>query len=194
MTEVKQREIWVDNVKVIACVLVVLGHFFQSMIKSKVIPANSLYRWFNQTIYYFHVPLFFICSGFLYQKLSKVEDAHSWGKSILKKALSLGIPYFTFSFATWLLKTIFSGETNEKIGGLGDTLFFHPMSPYWYLYALFFLFLLTPTFRNKVMAWIGLIVAVSLKISESCVRGGGMGLSQFHPLSQTKSGLLLVCA
>lgn len=24
----KQREIWVDNVKVVACILVVLGHFF----------------------------------------------------------------------------------------------------------------------------------------------------------------------
>ena len=27
MSDIKQREIWVDNVKGIACVLVVLGHF-----------------------------------------------------------------------------------------------------------------------------------------------------------------------
>ncbi len=27
----QKREIWVGDVKVIACVLVVLGHFFQSM-------------------------------------------------------------------------------------------------------------------------------------------------------------------
>ena len=26
----KSREIWVDNIKVLACVLVVLGHFLQS--------------------------------------------------------------------------------------------------------------------------------------------------------------------
>ena len=30
----KDREKWVDYVKVIACVLVVLGHFFQSMVKA----------------------------------------------------------------------------------------------------------------------------------------------------------------
>ena len=30
-TAVKTREKWVDDVKVIACILVVLGHFFQSM-------------------------------------------------------------------------------------------------------------------------------------------------------------------
>ncbi len=30
-TAVRTREKWVDNVKVVACILVVLGHFFQSM-------------------------------------------------------------------------------------------------------------------------------------------------------------------
>lgn len=159
----KQREMWVDNVKVIACVLVVLGHFFQSMTKADILPANELYEWFNQTIYYFHVPLFFICSGYLYQKFSMVENVHSWGKNILKKALSLGVPYFTFSFATWLLKTVFSGSTNDKIGGLFDTLFLHPTSPYWYMYALFLIFLITPTFRNKTMAGVGLAIAMVLK-------------------------------
>lgn len=54
----KDREKWVDYVKVIACVLVVLGHFFQSMVKATIIPDNDLYSWFNKTIYYFHVPLF----------------------------------------------------------------------------------------------------------------------------------------
>lgn len=58
MSEIKQREIWVDNVKVIACVLVVFGHFFQSMTKVKILPDNDFYQWFNQTNYFFHVPLF----------------------------------------------------------------------------------------------------------------------------------------
>lgn len=159
----KGREIWVDNVKVIACILVVLGHFFQSMMQANVLPANDLYQWFIQTIYYFHVPLFFICSGYLYQKLSVVNDLHNWGKNIRKKLLVLGVPYFTFSFATWILKTLFSSSVNREIGGLGDTLFLHPTSPYWYLYALFFLFLITPTFRNRSMAMIGLIIALVFK-------------------------------
>ena len=163
MERVRQREIWVDNVKVIACILVVLGHFFQSMTQANVLPANDVYQWFNQTIYYFHVPLFFICSGYLYQKLSKVDDVHSWWKNVLKKALNLGVPYFTFSFATWLLKTVFSSSVNTQIGGLFDTLFIHPTAPYWYLYALFFLFLITPTFRNRSMAMIGLIITLAFK-------------------------------
>ena len=174
MVEAQRREIWVDNVKVIACILVVLGHFFQSMTKSNVLPENDLYQWFNQTIYYFHVPLFFICSGYLYQKLSEVNDSRSWGKNVLKKLLVLGVPYFTFSLATWILKTLFSSSVNSQIGGLGDTLFLHPTSPYWYLYALFFLFLITPTFRNQSVAVGGLIIALFFKALG--IFGGGYGV------------------
>lgn len=169
----EEREIWVDNVKVIACFLVVMGHFFQSMTKAKVLPANEIYQWFNQTIYYFHVPLFFICSGYLYQKLSCVNTIQSWMRNILKKAITLGMPYFTFSFATWLLKTVFTSSVNDQIGGLADTLFLHPTSPYWYLYCLFFVFLITPTFSDTKMAIVGGIIAFVMKMIIS-IEGGSV--------------------
>lgn len=162
-TAVRTREKWVDDVKVIACILVVLGHFFQSMTKASILPENDLYEWFETTIYYFHVPLFFICSGYLYQKYSKVNGVSSWCKNVAKKALALGVPYATFTTATWVLKKMFSSSVNDQIGGLGDTLLLHPTAPYWYLYALFFIFLLTPTFKSVKMAIGGLIVAIALK-------------------------------
>ena len=163
-TAVRTREKWVDDVKVIACILVVLGHFFQSMTKANILPENDLYRWFNATIYYFHVPLFFICSGYLYQKYSKVNGFKSWKKNVAKKALALGVPYVTFTTATWILKKVFSGNVNDQIGGLGDTLLLHPTAPYWYLYALFFIFLVTLTFSNVKMAAVGLIAAFVAKL------------------------------
>ena len=160
---VRTREKWVDDVKVIACILVVLGHFFQSMTKAKILPESDLYEWFNTTIYYFHVPLFFICSGYLYQKYSKVNSVDSWSKNVTKKALTFGVPYATFTTATWVLKRLFSSSVNDQIGGLGDTLFLHPTSPYWYLYALFFIFLVTPTFNSVKAATIGLVGALAAK-------------------------------
>ena len=172
-TAVRTREKWVDDVKVIACILVVLGHFFQSMIKANILPENDLYKWFNTTIYYFHVPLFFICSGYLYQKYSKVNVFKSWKKNVAKKALALGVPYLTFSTATWILKTMFSGSVNDQIGGLDDTLLLHPTAPYWYLYALFFIFLVTPTFSTAKMAVTGLAVAVVAKVY---ILMGGIGI------------------
>ena len=170
-TAVKAREKWVDDVKVIACILVVLGHFFQSMTKANILPDSNLYKWFNTTIYYFHVPLFFICSGYLYQKYSRVNDLISWKKNVAKKALALGVPYVTFTTATWVLKTVFSGSVNDQVGGLGDTLLLHPTAPYWYLYALFFIFLVTPTFSTMKTTVIGLIVAVVAKML--VLTGGG---------------------
>lgn len=163
-TAVRTREKWVDDVKVIACILVVLGHFFQSMTKADILPKSDLYKWFNTTIYYFHVPLFFICSGYLYQKYSKVSSVGGWCKNVAKKALALGVPYATFTTATWVLKKIFSSSVNDQIGGLGDTLLLHPTAPYWYLYALFFIFLVTPTFSSVKAAWVGLIVALGVKV------------------------------
>ena len=140
-----------------------LGHFFQSMTKANILPENDLYEWFETTIYYFHVPLFFICSGYLYQKYSRVNNVSSWCRNVAKKVLALGVPYATFTTATWVLKKVFSSSVNDQIGGLGDTLFFHPTSPYWYLYGLFFIFLVTPTFGNVKAAMVGMIVALAAK-------------------------------
>lgn len=177
-TAVRTREKWVDDVKVIACILVVLGHFFQSMTKANILPENDLYKWFETTIYYFHVPLFFICSGYLYQKYSKVNSVRSWCKNVLKKVLALGVPYATFTTATWVLKKAFSSSVNNQIGGLEDILLFHPTSPYWYLYALFFIFLLTLTFKSAKMAVGGLIVAIAMKTI--ALRGGVQRLCRIN--------------
>lgn len=163
-TAARTREKWVDDVKVIACILVVLGHFFQSMTKANILPENNLYGWFNTTIYYFHVPLFFICSGYLYQKYSKVNSVDGWCKNVAKKALALGVPYLTFSTTTWLLKTMFADSVNKQADSLFSTLVVNPSAPYWYLYALFFIFLVTPTFSSVKATAVGLIVALSAKV------------------------------
>lgn len=106
-----------------------------------------------------------------------------------KKALALGIPYATFTTATWVLKKVFSSSVNDQIGGLGDTLFLHPTAPYWYLYALFFIFLVTPTFSDVKASAVGLIVALAAKV---LILTGGTAFTLYRRFSQTKSGLCSV--
>lgn len=159
-----KREIWIDYLKAIACILVALGHFLQSMIKSNLIISNDFFVWFEETIYLFHVPLFFICSGYIFQKYSCVNSAKSWISNVKYKLLALGIPYFTFSFITWILKTVFSSSVNDQTGSLVDVLFLHPLSPYWFLYVLFFIFLITPTFKEKKHAVYALAISLMLYI------------------------------
>lgn len=149
--------------KIIACILVLLGHLMQSMASGGIIPSEGFYTWFNQTVYYFHVPLFFICSGYLHQKLTRINNGADWFKNVLRKLLNLGIPYVTFTIAVWLIKSVFSGAGNNEIGGLFETLFLQPTAPYWYLYCLFFIFLITGTFKNKRQAIVGICAAAVMK-------------------------------
>ncbi len=189
-TAVRTREKWVDDVKVIACILVVLGHFFQSMTKASILPENDLYEWFETTIYYFHVPLFFICSGYLYQKYSKVNGVSSWCKNVAKKGVSTRRTLCDFYDCYMGAEKMFSSSVNDQIGGLGDTMLLHPTAPYWYLYALFFIFLVTPTFSSVKAAAVGLVVAIVAK--GLILTGGGTTFTQYQQFYQTKSGLCSV--
>lgn len=159
----EKRENWIDSVKILACVLVATGHFFQSMVACGLMPQNNLYCWFNNTVYFFHVQLFFVCSGYLYQKKSRVRSFKDWKSNMARKAVVLGVPYFIFSIITWILKEVFSGSVNGQNQDVLQTLFLMPSSPYWYLYALFFIFAVTPTFSSRKDTIIGLLVALLLK-------------------------------
>lgn len=156
----EKRDNWIDNIKVFACILVALGHFFQSMQQAELVSNSSVLQWFEQTIYYFHVPLFFICSGYIYQKFNVINSWELLKNNIIKKLLVLGVPYFAFSIITWILKRIFSSVVNIEAKGLLYSLFIEPMSPYWYLYALFLFFVITPTFSGKKMCCIAIVLAV----------------------------------
>lgn len=90
-----------------------------------------------------------------------------------KKALALGVPYLTFSTATWLLKTIFADSVNKQADGLFSTLVVNPSAPYWYLYALFFVFLVTPTFSSVKAAAVKLVVAL---VAKGLILTGGDGV------------------
>lgn len=59
MLEKKVRIAWIDNVKGIAILLVVLGHVIQFMYCPSNFDQNPVFR----VIYSFHMPLFFILSG-----------------------------------------------------------------------------------------------------------------------------------
>ena len=160
----RQRDYFIDIIKIYACILVVLGHFAQSMLKAQIVSESMFFEWFIQTIYYFHVPLFFICSGYLFQKYSVVSTFSQWKNNFLKKLIALGVPYLVFSTITWGLKSLFSSAVNEQAHGYFESIFLSPISPYWYLYALILIFLIMPTFFNKKIVYISLTIAFALKV------------------------------
>lgn len=159
----KTRYEWVDSVKFACCVLVVLGHTFMGIAEAGIIEKGSVYNLLIQSVYTFHVPLFFVCSGFLYQKSGRVHNLNSWGKNVADKLLNLGVPYITFTAITVILKMAFSESVNNAAGDLLNTVFISPVAPYWYLYALFFMFVFIPCLKNKKQAAVLLTASVAAR-------------------------------
>lgn len=132
---------------------------------------NILYCWPIQTIYTFHVPLFFVCSGFLYQ----ITAPCNWSvkkhiENIKKKVIVLGVPYLTFSSITLLLKNVFSAEVNNIATPFLKTLFLEPIAPYWYLYTLFLLFcLIPPAVGDKKRNTLVGLMALSCLVKIICI-------------------------
>lgn len=165
----EKRIVWVDNVKILAIILVALGHLLQSFVKAGIIMQIPALTFFNTFIYTFHVRLFFICSGFLYQKTSVVNSITSYKSNTLKKLIALGVPYLVFSTASFLLKTIFADSVNTQAGGFFESLFISPEPPYWFLFTLIIIFLITPTAENKKQAGVIFAVSAALYTVNLCV-------------------------
>lgn len=156
------RIVWIDSMKLFACLLVVIGHLYMSMEAGGWISGNAFYYCLPiQTVYTFHVPLFFVCSGYLYQRKKVEYSMRSHINSIINKALNLGVPYLVFTLITLSLKIIFSDAVNNQATPFMRTIFLEPTAPYWYLYALFFIFCVIPRQKKrKKVIWVFLISAI----------------------------------
>ncbi|MBQ1736360.1 MAG: acyltransferase [Lachnospiraceae bacterium] len=145
----KKKNLCIDYLKITACFFVLTGHILQGLIKSGLIIQSAQIKWFLDSIYLFHVQLFFLCSGYLYS-LSGQTRTKDHLKNISYKAVSLGIPYFFFATLSWILRHFAGGSVNSENISLPEFLFVSPVTaPYWYLYTLFILFILIPNIKKR---------------------------------------------
>ena len=147
----KKKNLCIDYLKITACFFVLTGHILQGLIKSGLIMQSAQIKWFLDSIYLFHVQLFFLCSGYLYS-LSGQAHEKTYLKNISSKAVSLGIPYFFFATLTWTFRNFAGGGVNSENISLPEFLFVSPVTaPYWYLYTLFILFTYFPNTSNSML-------------------------------------------
>lgn len=145
-----KREKWIDYTKLFACILVVIGHLLQGLNLANIKWNQNLYTNINNYIYIFHMPFFMCLSGYLYGKYTKIESKQNYFQFIKKKIINLGIPYIVFYIMTVVISMIFSSSVNSS-KGVSDILaiFTHPISPYWFIYILLFIFIIMP-----IIEWI----------------------------------------
>lgn len=125
---------WADNVKTIAIILVVWGH-------SSLEEFSSVLVYIRTWIYEFHMPLFFMMSGLSFAILPKKKG----NKPIFKQVLNI-VMIFIIQSIVYILFSIVKQRFIPSDNGLTFknlyTFFVNPVVQFWYLYALFFIYLI----------------------------------------------------
>lgn len=117
-----KRVFWIDSLKGILMMLVVLGHTIQYIFVDSF-DNNHVWNY----IYSFHMPAFMAVSGWLSYRVGGGKNRLS---IIIRRFQQLIVPYFAWEMIYRLLNGNLSGESLIKI-------FTHPY--YWFLWVLFFI-------------------------------------------------------
>lgn len=150
----KKRQHWLDVVKGIAIILVVMGHVGSTYGGDS---ASHSFNVFHKLIYSFHMPLFMFVSGYLFTSSMK----KNYRATALSKLATYGIPYVFFSITYWAMKTLGSAFVNNAVSF--KDLFKIPLSFMWYLYALLIMIELSLLIGRKNNRTV-LVVAVICRI------------------------------
>lgn len=131
------RTEWVDYAKAIGIILVVYGHVARGLFKAGIEMPENLYRLADSIVYSFHMPLFFFLSGlFFYQSFSRKGGV----ELTLNKVDTIVYPYLLWSVLQGTVEVLLSNYTNGSIGFDEVFSLWEPRAQFWFLYALFFVF------------------------------------------------------
>lgn len=144
----RDRNIWVDYSKAIGIILVVYGHVARGIFNAGFRIDEGLYKLVDSIIYSFHMPLFFFLSGlFFFNSLTKRGIKGLLGSKID----SIIYPYLIWSIFQGVIEVYMSSHTNGYVN-YSDvfSLLWQPRAQFWFLYALFMIFLVASILFNKV--------------------------------------------
>ena len=160
----KEHFNWIDILKGLGIILVIMGH-------QRLSPELLNY------IYLFHMPLFFFISGYL----MNISKYNSIGHLIKKKSKTLLIPYITFSIISIICYSVIgqvdldaSATLQSFIEGKRNEIFYNV--PLWFLIGLFVIeimyYVLKKVIKNNgllllVIMIINFISVVILKVIEA---------------------------
>lgn len=144
----KTRIKWIDAARGFAIICVVIGHIINGYMSAGLFPEHrAAMHTVNNAIYSFHMPLFFVISGYLFADVYLLYD--SFGNSVADKErlkhriINLFILYTVHSVVYGFMKMLFSSFVNHEVR-ISDVLliWIRPLQLYWFLYILIVLYML----------------------------------------------------
>lgn len=134
---------WLDAWKGFAMLLVVLGHIADGYLDAGLFDTHSnILQTVYDVIYSFHMPLFFVLSGYAFY-IAYAKKREEKKIKFYAQLWNIVWVYVLFSIIQWVFKMLFAAQVNSTYT-LTDLLMIpvKTMAPYWYLYVLVFLYLI----------------------------------------------------
>ena len=134
----QERNVWVDYAKAIGIILVVYGHVARGVFNAGLPMDEAGFVLVDSIIYSFHMPLFFFLSGlFFFDSLQK----RGRGGLIINKIDTIAYPFIVWSLLQGLFEVALSNYTNGQVTLVEVfSLLWMPRAQFWFLYALFLVF------------------------------------------------------
>ncbi|MGA6096949.1 acyltransferase family protein [Stutzerimonas marianensis] len=144
----QERNAWVDYAKAIGIILVVYGHVARGVFNAGLPMDETRYVLVDSIIYSFHMPLFFFLSGlFFYDSLMKRGTTGL----IVNKVDTVAYPFIVWSLLQGFIEVVLSNYTNGDVTVTEVlSLLWSPRAQFWFLYALFFIFVVCAFIYAKV--------------------------------------------
>lgn len=147
------RITWIDTMKGVAMIAVVLGHVVQGYLVAGMFPEErTILQALFDFIYAWHMPLFFMASGYLYEMTWHERPCNIFAR-IREKFFDMFILYILFSLLFWGTKYLAASRvqmnhiiTIEELSHI----FVQPLSYLWFLYVLIILFIAVPLLARYI--------------------------------------------
>ncbi len=151
------RSDWVDYAKAIGIVLVVYGHVAGGLFSAGIEKQSGIVQDTVKVVYSFHMPLFFFLSGLFFQ--------HSFSRRggvqlVMSKIDTIVYPYMVWSILQGGIEVLLSNYTNRDLVFSDVLALWDPRAQFWFLYALFFVFVTGSVIYSFCSERYGLLIFV----------------------------------
>ena len=135
-----KRLSYIDSLKGLAIILVVVGHVATGYLRGG--DQNALYAGLYNAIYAFHMPLFFMISGFLFSHAYSAKSASLRAEKLKRQIFNLVFLYLLYSLFMWASTVVLHRYVNTPCT-VRDLLLLpvKPIKIFWYLYVLILYYL-----------------------------------------------------
>lgn len=128
---------WIDYAKGIIITLVVYGHSLNSATAAGL-GSSVFFQSLSDAVFANSIPLFFFISGFFAERSFDKRGAQRF---LIERISRIAYPYFVWSVLQGVAELVFSGQSHHQTT-LATVLAipYEPYGPFWFLYAIFWMF------------------------------------------------------